>query len=224
MQTIFAVTPKLFSRAKVKRATQIMLLATLSLFVFQDNQALAQKHELGLLLGGISTADKDIGLPVPGSLKIGTGLTYQANYAHRIVDAKAAALYIEVPFVATPSTDVKSSNVLAPRNYASIFITPGLRVKFLPSAPISPYVFAGGGYARFAESDSRVDNQPNTMPKGTNRGAVDFGGGVDVKVFSFISLRGEVRDFYSGTPRFNIPALDDRQHNLLVSGGFVLRF
>ncbi|MBI3649450.1 MAG: hypothetical protein HY231_00190 [Acidobacteria bacterium] len=224
MTTMLGFRLVVVSRQRLTRGLLMIGVALFSLLVVNVHQGIAQKREIGLLLGGLSTSDQTFRLPTPGSLKIRTGLTYQANYAQRLVNARVAALYFEVPFVATPSTTVQSSNVLAPRNYASIFITPGLKVKLLPAASVSPYVFAGGGYARFAESDSRSDNQPNTGPKGTNRGAVDFGGGVDIKIIPFLSLRGEVRDFYSGTPRFNLPALDNRQHNLLISGGFVVRF
>jgi hypothetical protein len=37
-------------------------------------------------------------------------------------------------------------------------------------------------------------------------------------------LRGEVRDFYTGQPRLNIVRSESGQHNVIVSGGFVLRF
>ena len=192
--------------------------------LFSVGSANAQKHEASFLFGGISTGDKDFNLPSPGQFRIGTGLTYQANYAHRLVDAKIAALYLEVPLSATPSTDINSSNVFAPRNYASLFITPGVKLKLLPGAGFSPYGFIGAGYARFSESSTLINGQPNTGSRGTNRGALDFGGGVDVKVLPYMSLRGEVRDFYSGTPQLNVNLLDDKQHNVVVSGGVVLRF
>jgi len=43
-------------------------------------------------------------------------------------------------------------------------------------------------------------------------------------VRSILSIRGEVRDFYSDLPPLNVRALRDRQHNALISGGIVLRF
>jgi hypothetical protein len=48
--------------------------------------------------------------------------------------------------------------------------------------------------------------------------------GLDVKVVSRLSIRGEVRDFYSDLPPLNVRALSDRQHNALISAGIVLRF
>lgn len=194
------------------------------LSLFSGVSASAQKHEVGLLIGGMSTGDKDFNLPSPGQFRIGTGLTYQANYARRLVDAKLAALYVEFPLAATPSTEINSSNVFAPRNYASLFITPGLKVKLLPGAGFSPYGFIGAGYARFSASSTLINGQPNSGDRGTNRGALDFGGGIDVKVFPYISLRGEVRDFYTGTPQLNVNLIENKQHNVVVSGGVVFRF
>jgi hypothetical protein len=186
--------------------------------------AMAQRQEVGLLLGGVSASDHEISSPPGGSVQISTGLTYYANYAVRLADLKVASVHFEVPFAATPSIDISSRTVTVPRNYAALFITPGLRVKFLPSAHLSPYFALGGGYGRFDESNFRVDNQPNTGRRGTNSGVFDFGGGIDVRVLSWLSLRGEVRDFYTDKPNFNESVSRSRQHNVLSAGGIVLRF
>ena len=55
-------------------------------------------------------------------------------------------------------------------------------------------------------------------------GVFDFAFGMDVRVISRLSIRGEVRDFYSELPPLNVRALSDRQHNALISAGIVLRF
>ncbi|HWP44197.1 MAG TPA: hypothetical protein VNO14_13220 [Blastocatellia bacterium] len=196
----------------------------LALIFLNAGAALAQKHEISFTAGALKTGDHNFIFPTSGRLRTGTGFTYQLSYAQRFFDGRLAALYFEFPFTATPDTDIDTSNALSPRSYSSLFITPGIKLKLLPGLKYSPYLAAGVGYARFDESDTRVDNQPNTGDRGTNRAAYTIGGGLDVKVFPFLSLRGEVRDFYSGTPRFNADILDDRQHNFLVSTGLVLRF
>ncbi|HEX4948482.1 MAG TPA: hypothetical protein VFZ34_17545 [Blastocatellia bacterium] len=183
-----------------------------------------QKNEVGLLLGALSTGNREIRLPTLSTADIGSGITYQASYARRLLDAKVASLHVEVLLAATPLQKVRSTNTTIPRDYASLFLTPGLKVKFLPGWRVSPYVAAGGGYARFAESEFRTNDQPNLGQRGTNRGVFNYGGGVDIRVIRFLSLRGEVRDFVSGNPNFNAPFLSNRQHNVLTSGGFVLHF
>jgi len=132
---------------------------------------------------------------------------------------------LEVPFVAIPSQDVRSSSSFAPRNYASIFITPGFRVILAPNSKFSPWAAAGGGYARFAESTTLVNGSPNTFKTGTNKGALQYGGGVDFKTpFPLLGFRGEIRDFYSGQPRLNVARSLSGQHNIIVSGGIIVHF
>lgn len=200
--------------------TIIFLLASASISFAQSEP----KNEVGLLLGALSTGSREIQLPTLSKADFGSGLTYQANYARRIVDAKLASLHVEVLFAATPLVEVKSANTLIPRDYASLFLTPGLKLKFVPGWRVSPYIAAGGGYARFRESDFRTNNQPNTGKIGTNTGVFNYGGGVDFRVFRYLSLRGEVRDFVTGNPNFNAPFLSNRQHNVLTSGGIVIHF
>lgn len=199
-----------------------ILLGILAALFLTVNSARAQQFELGLSIGALKSGDHS--LPTTGTIKSDTGFAYEVNFAARVFNGHVAALYVEVPFAGTPKTGLTSSNPFSPSEYSSFFITPGLKLKLLPVAPISPYGFVGAGYARFHSGSSLINGQSNNNSQGASRGAVDFGAGVDWKVFPFISLRGEVRDFYSGTPRFNINVIGDKQHNVLVSGGLVFRF
>ena len=129
----------------------------------------------------------------------------------------------EVHFLANPQRTVTSLPT-ATRDVASLFLTPGIRVKFLPDARISPYATIGGGLGVYEHSTTLINGRPNPAPRIVNRGTFTFGGGVDFKVKSWLALRGEVRDFYSGIPVYNVPSVSGRQHNIVVSGGFVIRF
>jgi hypothetical protein len=56
-----------------------------------------------------------------------------------------------------------------------------------------------------------------------------FGGGIDVrtrlKLLFPVGFRGEFRDFYTlGNPCFGVPVQRSEHHNLVVSGGLVVRF
>lgn len=180
------------------------------------------KNEVGLLLGANIVPTSTL------NLSLSSGLAYQAEYARKFIDGSYIGFGLEVPFVAIPSQNVQSSSVFAPRNYASIFITPGLRVLFASNSVVSPWVSLGGGYARFAESTTLVTGAPNALKPGTNKGALQYGGGVDfktpVKIPLPVAFRGEIRDFYTGQPRLNIVRSENGQHNILVSGGIVLKF
>ena len=70
-----------------------------------------------------------------------------------------------------------------------------------------------------------MDNRPSgIVQRFTHRGAFQFGGGAHVPVWRFFGLRGEVHDFYTGSPTFNAPGVRGGQHNVVVSSGFVLSF
>ncbi len=204
----------------MKRST--IVLGMLAVLFLIAESAQAQRFELGLTVGGLKSGGHD--LPTTGTIKADTGFAYEANFAARLYNVHLAALYVEVPFAGTPKTGLTSSIPFSPSDYSSFFFTPGLKLKLLPVAPISPYGFVGAGIARFHSGSTLANGLPNFGDQSATRGAVDFGGGVDWKVFPFISVRGELRDFYSGTPRFNINVIGDKQHNVLISGGIVLRF
>ena len=175
----------------------------------------AQKHDIGLLLG------REVVVNRPG-IDAASGTAFYANYGHRLINARVAALYVEVPFVATPQHAVKSANVLVPKDFASLFVTPGVKVKFGSFLPVVPFVAAGAGYGQFEQSVSRQDDKPNAGPRRTHTAAFDIGGGVEIKLpFPWIRLRGEIRDFISGNPSLNAP-LAGKQHNVFAGVGISL--
>jgi opacity protein-like surface antigen len=200
-----------------------LLLAT-TIVLLVASTSLAQKHEVAFTSGVLKIGERGFDLPSPGYLKFGNGFTYEFGYATRLIDAKLASLYFEVPLAGTPSTKVKTTNALSPNSYSSIFFTPGLKVKFFSVGKYSPFALIGVGLSHFREGDTTVAGQPNVNRHGETDTVFDFGFGLDARVFSHVSLRGQVRDFYSDLPPLNVHALSNRQHNALISGGVVLRF
>jgi hypothetical protein len=183
-------------------------LAALILFTLSSMAARAQSNEVAAEAAGVV----DASATNPG---YGTGL--QINYAHRLVGVPGVALYVEVPFVAGFNGTEFNVARLQRVNYNNYFFTPGVKVKFVPSFFLSPYLAAGVGIAHFS----------NTGFNGTSDTtyAVDFGGGLDIKVVRFLALRIEARDFYTPTPLL-IPLAGSlgNQNNVVVSGGIVFRF
>src|SRR5258706_3206139 len=126
-------------------------------FFFVSQVALAQKHEVGLTLGGLFSQDRGT---VPNALRLSSGVALQANYGYRFIGGRET-LYGEVPSLANPQRVVGSGNSAATRDVATLYVTPGLRVKFAADAAISPYVAIGGGYAWYEQSFFRIDGGPN---------------------------------------------------------------
>lgn len=190
--------------------------------------ALSQKSEIGLLLGSSQVPASAQQQPAALSTSIGSGLAFQATFAETWSRSHGTRLGFEVPFVAIPSQDVSSANPSVPGNFASLFITPGFRIRFLDQRSVSPWAAAGGGYARYDESSTLSSGQRNTATRGTNTGALQFGGGVDFKtpfrILQPIFLRAEIRDFYSGVPKLQFARQGTGQNNIVISGGFAVRF
>jgi len=190
------------------------------IFVVSISSAtLAQNHELAVTFGGQ--------IPVNASFDIDPGFAIQGSYAGRLLHVPLASIYFEFPVVVGLKNEglLPSFSGLERREYSSLFIAPGLKLKLAPEFPVSPYFTLGGGLARF-----KLDATANSPEQTRNTSVIQFGAGLDMKIAPFISLRGEVRDFYSGSLLEGPAALPGggsiagRQHNIVPSAGLVLRF
>jgi hypothetical protein len=199
------------------------LLAALFLVCASTVAAFAQENEIAVLVGGLKTGDKGLQSTQTIKAAFDGAVSYEINYANRILDGQLASLHWELLIAGAPKTNVKSTDLLLPRNYSSIFFTPGLKVKLFPGG-ISPYAAAGLGLGRFSASDTNLNGQPNTGDRKNTTWVFNYGGGVDIPIFPHIALRGEVRDFIAGTPKLNSRLFEKREHNIFVGGGVVVRF
>ena len=204
----------------------LRLLAFLALALLAPTfpvQALAQSNDITFSLGGIPSQSRPFRGPATGSTQISADVSLGANYGHRFLDAEFVALYAEIQFVALPNRSVTAATAVVPQNYASLYVTPGLQLKVLPRARLSPWAALGCGYALYEQS-AKLSNGQNTTNEFLNRGVFDFGGGLDYRLFRFFGLRGEVRDFVSGNPNLNVALSSSTQHNIVASGGISVRF
>jgi len=187
-----------------------------------QSQEAGQNQELTFSLGGIPGQTRSF-QGSAGAAQISADRSFGINYGHRFLDAKIAALYGELEFVAIPNRALTAASATVPQNYASLYLTPGVRLKFLPGSRLSPWAAIGGGYGLYQQS-AQLSNGQNTTNKFLNRGVFDYGGGLDYRLFRVIGLRGEVRDFFSGNPNLNVALRSSTQHNVVASGGIILRF
>ena len=189
-------------------------------------QAAAQKNELTGILGRTFISNQGIpGAPAyDPELRFGNGLTFEVNYARRVVDAGLFSLALEVPFVVDPVEDLHAAQNLIPKQYSSFFVTPAARLNAFPDQAVSPWVSFGGGFGHFSESSTLVFGGPNPGKTGTTTGVLQGGLGLDVRIFGHFSLRAEGRDFWSGVPQLNVNTGKSRQHNIFAGGGIVWHF
>lgn len=180
--------------------------------------AVAQNHELAFTLGGTANDLKS-------TLKVRTtsGKALQVNYGYRLWGSDQIAVSGEIHMLANPQRRVTGAPLLT-RDFASLYLTPGIRVKLNPRGRIQPYGTLGAGYALYEQSTTVLSGALNSAHRHLTRGAFQYGGGVDLPLFRRVSLRGEIRDFYTGSPALNVATIRGGAHNVIVSGGFVLRF
>lgn len=176
----------------------------------------AQRQELGLTLGRLAGADRN-------AISLGSGTALQANYGYGLWRNDKAALFGEVHFLANPQRVVTSTAARATRDVASLYVTPGVRLKLFPTARVQPFAAVGGGYALYEHSTLDIGGRPNAAPRTAAGAALVYGGGVDVPVWRWVGARFEVRDFVTARPVYNL-AVGGRQQNVVTSGGLVLRF
>jgi hypothetical protein len=189
-------------------------------------QAASQKNELSGILGRTFTANQGIqGAPSYDlNLHFGKGLTFEGNYARRVIEGSFWSLALEVPFVVNVDEDVHSAQDVTPRQYSSFFVTPAARLSVFSEQAFSPWVSFGGGFGHFNESSTLQFGGPNPGKTGTSTGVLQGGFGLDVKIYGHFSLRGEAREFWSGVPQLNVNTGKSRQYNLFAGGGVVWHF
>jgi len=192
--------------------------AVLLVFLLVASAAFAQSNDVAVSFGGTFSPGAEgaaICEAVPNcptgtvDRTLDPGFSVEGTYAHRLANFRVASLHLELPFMFIPNR--RSEFLGSP--FSTFFFTPSLRLKFLPSSGVSPFVSAGGGLGRF-KAGSTSDNH----------GAFQVGGGLDFKTkLPLLGFRVEARDFVTGSPSFST-LTNNHLNNLFVGGGITLHF
>lgn len=198
--------------------------ASLSLLCLLGGTVQAQQNEIGLLVGRVEPSDRGLTSFIPVDAALRGSVAYQISYANRLLDGGIAALYGEMVIVGAPNSKIRTTNLLIPDTYSSLFFTPGLRLKLLPAAGLSPFLVGGVGLGRYVGSEVGSTGQPIPGGRSNLTWAFSYGGGLDLRLLGPLALRLEVRDFLTGNPTFGPGFVDARQHNIFLGGGVVIRW
>jgi hypothetical protein len=202
--------------------TILKLAIVMAMSALLATSAFAQAHEFAVTAGG--------NFPSNDQFNPGNSFAVGAQYDGRILHVPLMQLYVDVPLVvATKSSFTEPASILCPittpncsfrNSYRSFFVTPGLKLKFgAPLVPFQPYVVAGIGVAHY-----NVNNDTVFGNNSSNKFAYEVGGGIDMKILPYLSLRGEVRDFINGTPDIAAITQEGSTHNVVPQVGVVFRF
>ncbi|HKS83608.1 MAG TPA: hypothetical protein VJR23_19050 [Candidatus Acidoferrales bacterium] len=187
----------------------------------------AQENQVAFFGGEVLSNTRPVNSPSGGSVQIQSSFAAGASLDHGFTSGRFVVPHVELEFIALPPRTVKSAAYAVPQSYAALYVTPGLRLEFLPRALLHPWVAAGGGYTLYIENQVLTNGQPYSFHF-VSRGAFDYGGGFDLRVWSSrhdrweMKLRAQVRDFFSGNPELNAPLTSSVQHNVIATGGIVL--
>lgn len=159
--------------------TTRMWLAAAAITLGAAGTSFGQRQEVGLTMGTLLSQSRDLS---GGRVESGRGMALQANYGFRLIGGDRVALYAETHFLASPQRNVTSGVGTASTDYASLYVTPGARIKFAPNARFSPWVSIGGGYAQSPigpgwptmPSDGFLGN-PNMVGSKKSGGGLDSG-------------------------------------------------
>ena len=188
----------------------IALLLFSSLAFAQVGEGGGAKNDIGFTFGGYVAATNP--------LNLGAAWALEGSYARRIASVPLLGVYAELPVATSFTSSIPSlAGTNIARSYTSFFVTPGVRVRLAPSFFISPYVAAGLGLGQY---NRQLYNGTHATDATF---AFDVGGGLDIKILPFVSLRGEIRDFNSGGLGVQ-SVLFGRQNNIFGTIGVGVRF
>lgn len=213
-----------------KRATIVVFFIVMFVLAASlGSSAQEEMNELTGMIGRIFISDQGITGPnapaINPFVRSGNGLTFEANYSRYLLIHEVYAVSGEIPAVFNLDEDLGSGSAVVPEDYRQIFVTPSARVNLFPATAVSPWVSFGGGFAHFKENSQLIYGAGSNPGKSTTSGAIQGGFGLDVRVYRRFSIRGQVRDFWSGTP--DLPLANTgktRQHNYFVGGGVIWHF
>jgi len=207
------------------------LIAVLAVAIFLAASAVAQdeKNEIGGMIGRTFISDQGIqnATYFDPTIHFGKGLSFEAEYAHKFIVMPIYSISAELPFMYNHDIDLNAGeygHAVVPADMKSYFLTPAARVNLFPTTAVSPWISVGAGFGHFSQG-SVLDYGGTNPGKSTTSFTLEGGLGLDVKVWKKLSMRGEVRDFWSGEPDFPLaPTGKSRQHNYFVGGGAFWRF
>jgi hypothetical protein len=210
------------------------VIAVLAVMCILGASAAAQDevNQLTGMIGRTFISDQGLKNPVVPVInpfiRSGKGITFGVNYSRWLWGTSVYSISGEVPAVFNLDEDLNSGYNYVPADYKQIFVAPSVRVNLFPATAVSPWISFGGGFGHFSEGKTLIYGGKN--PGGSSTTGVMQGGlGLDVNPFqhrfSRFGFRGEVRDFWSGTPNFPLAVTGKtRQHNFFVSGGVIWHF
>jgi hypothetical protein len=161
----------------------------------------------------------------PSQTIAGSGVTVSGDrgascasdvFAYQFARASAATFSVEfIPEYRAGGNGYPEGNILGSTSRVMSAHTLGIRLMAPLQSRISAYGSLGGGVGGFEYPTVLPTAPPVLSQTLTYHGVVEFGGGLDIRLWRRFSLRGEVRDFVTGQGLSGVPG---RNHVLEAIG------
>jgi hypothetical protein len=177
-----------------------------------------QNRDLSFLAGPSFTQNQLIGgtnITLYGS----TGFNLMTGFGYQAVRKSAVSLWVDLNFVSA-SPAAETATIPGSTSLGETMTVLGVRLMVPVHSRITFFAAAGGGYGDFNTPDLTSDNPPDLKSSDSTHGVFDVGGGLDIRLSRFFSVRVDARDFISGR---ELGGLNGRNH-LLSAFGPVFHF
>jgi len=147
-------------------------------------------------------------------LEDSVGLAVQTDYGYQVARVSAASLLLDLSLL-FPNPGLKANVPVGRANLVGLVMTAGLRVMVPVHSRLSFYALSGGGWGSFGYPVVTGGDSPQVSTNTTHHGVFVFGGGADVRLTRWFSIRGDLRDVVTGRELGGVPG----RHHLLPSCG-----
>ena len=125
-----------------------------------------------------------------------TGYAFMWGFGHQLKRIGGASLWLDVPLVFTDPSH-QTATIPGSITLGAAMLVPGVRLMLPLQSRISVFGIAGGGGGFFTNPYLESTN-PVLTTNIVNHGVIEAGGGVDIRLSDFFSIRLDVRDFIAG--------------------------
>ena len=126
-----------------------------------------------------------------------SGFNLQEDFGYQVARAGATSLLVDVSFIFSEAGALRANVPTIGRSNFSP-ITAGLRLMVPVHPRLSLYAVSGGGFVNPNSPVIAAGASPSVSTDETYHGVFAFGGGADVRLSKWWSLRAEVRDLVTG--------------------------
>ena len=177
-----------------------------------------QNTDIAVLFGTVWNTSNAI----PGTnltLASSSLFTAQDDFGYQVVRASAASLWVDASVI-WGTAGTLTANVPGSGSTKWTAGTAGVRFMVPVNSRLSFYAVTGAGGGNFRAVAVVGGSNPSISTYSTDHGVFAFGGGADVRIWRWLSLRADIRDWVTGR---ELSGTAGRQH-LVPSVGFGFHF